>query len=130
MKPIWKCQLAGRSQDSQQKHANLLILTGSFILVLIVCPAVLSNAQQPLYQEAYSEDPYLISYIAGAIVKAVQGNDLSAPSGINIAQRWQVRFNPQGALGGMVNGNTPNNDHQNRNAISIDLFILGGTVKL
>ncbi|MBN2314512.1 MAG: glycoside hydrolase family 3 C-terminal domain-containing protein [Sedimentisphaerales bacterium] len=30
-------------------------------------------------QEAYSEDPYLVSCIAGAIVKAVQGSDLSAP---------------------------------------------------
>jgi len=30
-------------------------------------------------QEAYSEDPYLTSCIAGAIVKGVQGNDLSAP---------------------------------------------------
>lgn len=30
-------------------------------------------------QEAYSEDPYLVSCIAGTIVKAVQGNNLSAP---------------------------------------------------
>jgi beta-glucosidase len=30
-------------------------------------------------QEAYSEDPYLTSRIAGAIVKAVQGHNLSAP---------------------------------------------------
>lgn len=30
-------------------------------------------------QEAYSEDPYLVSYIAGAIVKAIQGDDVSAP---------------------------------------------------
>ena len=30
-------------------------------------------------QEAYSEDPYLVSCIAGTIVKAVQGNDISAP---------------------------------------------------
>ncbi len=30
-------------------------------------------------QEAYSEDPYLVSCIAGIIVKAVQGDDESAP---------------------------------------------------
>jgi beta-glucosidase len=30
-------------------------------------------------QEAYSEDPYLTSRIAGVIVKAVQGSDLTAP---------------------------------------------------
>jgi beta-glucosidase len=30
-------------------------------------------------QEAYSEDPYLVSCIAGAIVKAIQGYDVSAP---------------------------------------------------
>jgi beta-glucosidase len=30
-------------------------------------------------QEAYSEDPYLISCIAKRIVKGIQGNDLSAP---------------------------------------------------
>lgn len=30
-------------------------------------------------QEAYSEDPYLVSCIAGAIVKAIQGDNLSAP---------------------------------------------------
>ena len=30
-------------------------------------------------QEAYSEDPYLTSCIAGVIVKAVQGNNLAAP---------------------------------------------------
>ena len=30
-------------------------------------------------QEAYSEDPYLVSCIAGAIVKAIQGEDVSAP---------------------------------------------------
>jgi hypothetical protein len=29
--------------------------------------------------------------------------EFSAPAGVNIAQRWQVRFNPKGALGGMVN---------------------------
>lgn len=30
-------------------------------------------------QEAYSEEPYLVSRIAGAIVKAIQGDDISAP---------------------------------------------------
>jgi beta-glucosidase len=30
-------------------------------------------------QEAYSEDPYLVSCIAGAIVKGIQGNNISAP---------------------------------------------------
>jgi len=30
-------------------------------------------------QEAYSEDPYLVSRIAGTIVKAVQGDNLAAP---------------------------------------------------
>lgn len=30
-------------------------------------------------QEAYSEDPYLVSCIAGTIVKAIQGDNLSAP---------------------------------------------------
>ena len=30
--------------------------------------------------------------------------EFSAPASVNIAQRWQVRFNPKGALGGMVNG--------------------------
>ena len=30
-------------------------------------------------QEAYSEDPYLVSRIAGAIVKAIQGDNISAP---------------------------------------------------
>jgi len=30
-------------------------------------------------QEAYSEDPYLISCIAGRIVKAIQGHDVAAP---------------------------------------------------
>lgn len=52
MNSIWKCQLAGRAQDSQQKHANLLILTGTFILLLFVCPAVLSNPQQPSYLDS------------------------------------------------------------------------------
>ena len=27
-----------------------------------------------------------------------------APAGVNIAHRWQVRFNPKGTLGGTVNG--------------------------
>jgi hypothetical protein len=27
-----------------------------------------------------------------------------APAGVNIGQRWQVRFNPEGTLGGTVNG--------------------------
>jgi len=52
MKSIWKCQLAGRAQGSQQKHANLLFLRGTFILVLVACPAVLSNAQQPSYLDS------------------------------------------------------------------------------
>jgi hypothetical protein len=30
--------------------------------------------------------------------------EFAAPAGVNIAQRWQVRFNPKGTLGGMVNG--------------------------
>jgi hypothetical protein len=30
--------------------------------------------------------------------------EFSAPASVNIAQRWQVRFNPKGMLGGMVNG--------------------------
>jgi beta-glucosidase len=30
-------------------------------------------------QEAFSEDPYLVSCIAGAIVKGIQGDDVSAP---------------------------------------------------
>ena len=47
-----------------------------------------------------------------------------------VISNWLVRFNASGDLGGMVNGTPPNNNHQNQNAISIDLFILGGTVKL
>jgi len=30
--------------------------------------------------------------------------EFSAPAGVNIGQRWQVRFNPKGTLGGTVNG--------------------------
>ncbi len=30
--------------------------------------------------------------------------ELVAPAGVNIAQRWQVHFNPKGALGGTING--------------------------
>ena len=30
--------------------------------------------------------------------------EFSAPAGVNIAQRWQVRFNPSGDLGATVNG--------------------------
>jgi len=30
--------------------------------------------------------------------------EFAAPVGVNIVQRWQVRFNPKGMLGGMVNG--------------------------
>jgi hypothetical protein len=29
--------------------------------------------------------------------------EFAAPAGVNIAQRWQVRFNPKGTLGGTVN---------------------------
>jgi hypothetical protein len=30
--------------------------------------------------------------------------EFSAPADVNIGQRWQVRFNPSGTLGGTVNG--------------------------
>ena len=52
MTSIRKSQLAERVLAGHQKHANLLILKVTFILVMVVCPAVLSSAQQPIYLDS------------------------------------------------------------------------------
>ena len=49
MKSTRICQSAGRTPDNRQQRANPFTSTGMFILVLAVCPVVLSNAQQPTY---------------------------------------------------------------------------------
>jgi len=52
MKSIGKCQLAAQSKANQEKHVNPLISKRTFILVLILCSAVFSHAQQPIYLDS------------------------------------------------------------------------------
>lgn len=52
MNSIDKCQLTVQSKVSQEKHVNLLASKRMFILVLILCSAVFSHAQQPIYLDS------------------------------------------------------------------------------
>ncbi len=52
MNSIDKCQLTAQSKVSQEKHVNLLVSKRTFILVLILCSAVFSHAQQPIYLDS------------------------------------------------------------------------------
>jgi len=52
MNSIDKCHLTAQSKVSQEKHVNLLASKRTFILVLILCSAVFSHAQQPIYLDS------------------------------------------------------------------------------
>jgi len=52
MNSIDKYQWAVRSNVSQEKHVNLLVSKRTFILILILCSAVFSHAQQPIYLDS------------------------------------------------------------------------------
>jgi beta-glucosidase len=49
MSSIGECQLAGWFKVSKNKHINQLVSKSKFILILILCSAVLSSAQESIY---------------------------------------------------------------------------------
>jgi len=49
MNSIGDCQLAGWFKVSKNKHINQLVSKSKFILILILCSAVLSSAQESIY---------------------------------------------------------------------------------
>jgi len=71
----WNLDLIEKMYEIAAREARAVGIHQLFTLVIepIRDPRLGRN------QEAYSEDPYLISCIAKKIVKAIQGNDLTAP---------------------------------------------------
>jgi beta-glucosidase len=71
----WNLDLIEQVYETAAREARAVGIHQLFTLVIepIRDPRLGRN------QEAYSEDPYLISCIAKRIVKGIQGNDLSAP---------------------------------------------------
>jgi len=52
IKSIGRCSLAAQSKVSQKKHVNLFTSKRTFMLVLSLCSAVFSQAQQPIYLDS------------------------------------------------------------------------------
>jgi beta-glucosidase len=71
----WNPELVEKIYTIAAKEARAIGIHQLFTLVIepIRDPRLGRN------QEAFSEDPYLVSCIAGAIVKGIQGDDVSAP---------------------------------------------------
>jgi beta-glucosidase len=72
---MWNPELVEKIYTIAAREARVIGIHQLFTLVIepVRDPRLGRN------QEAYSEDPYLVSCIAGAIVKAIQGYDVSAP---------------------------------------------------
>jgi len=71
----WNPELVGKIYTIAAREARAIGIHQLFTLVIepIRDPRLGRN------QEAFSEDPYLVSCIAGPIVKGIQGEDVSAP---------------------------------------------------